>query len=182
VAGYSGLKIQLEQAREDKVLTGEIYAVGLGQGRVLVILAGGVDDGDGERWRIEGEPLLAALLSTIEIYTPQVENPSETCTISTDPNYGTTKENPIKVGGDWLTGPVRETLYLDNLRGPKGEVLSYFREGSTSVGDDILDIYIIEYEGLTTPITLYIDMYNWEGVPLAPLDFTCAGPVPLEAP
>ncbi len=182
VAGHPGLKISLIQTVSDQeVLTGEIYAISIDDNRVMGIMAGAVDDGSGERWRIEGTPMLAALLPTIEIYEPITDISGETCTISTDPAYGTTPETPIKLGGDWLTGPGRETLYLDNLRGPNGEVLSYFREGSTMVGDDILDIYKIDYDGLSTPITLYIDIYHWE-TPLAPLGFTCAGPIPLEAP
>lgn len=182
VAGYSGLKISFIQTVSDqKVLMGEIYAISLDENRLMGIMAGALDEGSGERWRIEGAPMLAALLPTILIYEPITETAAETCAISTDPAYGTTPETPIKLGGDWLTGPGRETLYLDNLRGPNGEVLNYFREGSIMVGDDILDIYKIDYDGLSTPITLYIDIYHWEN-PLAPLGFTCAGPIPLEAP
>ena len=88
-------------------------------------------------------------------------------------------DNPLKVGGDWLDGPARERVYLDNLRGPAGEMLSYFRRGSEVHGDVILDIYIIS--GLGQDVTLYVDMYNF-AVPLAPVGLTCAGPFALAAP
>lgn len=83
------------------------------------------------------------------------------------------------MGGDIWDGPARERAYLDNLRGPEGQTITYERLGSTSTTDVILDIYEVSYAGLE-PIHLYIDMYNYEA-PQAPVGFTCAGPF-LEAP
>jgi hypothetical protein len=53
--------------------------------------------------------------------------------------------------------------------------------GSTGHGDTILDMYEVSYDGLTAPISLYIDMYVFEE-PFAPVGFTCTGPFPLQAP
>jgi hypothetical protein len=106
---------------------------------------------------------------------------ADSCPVSTDAAYGYTKDNPVKVGGDVFGGPARERAYLDHLRGPDGQAVTYERLGSMGHGDTILDIYEIRYDGLADPIELYIDMYTFEE-PLAPVGFTCAGPFPLQAP
>lgn len=82
-------------------------------------------------------------------------------------------ENPIRVGGDFFTGVARERAYLDNLRGPNGEKLTYERHGSTPGIDSILDIY--EIYGLAKQIILYVDLYKYEEL-MAPAGLTCAGP------
>ena len=94
------------------------------------------------------------------------------CPISTDPTYGYTLENPIRVGGDFFTGVERQRAYLDNLRGPNGERFTYNRRGSTPGLDSILDIY--ELYGLADVVVLYVDLYKYEEL-MAPVGLTCAG-------
>ncbi len=92
--------------------------------------------------------------------------------VSTDKTYGYTQENPIKVGGDFLDGPVRERAYLDNLAGPNGETITYARIGSIIFGETILDAFVIT--GLGAEVTLYIDEYVYAELQ-APVGFTCLG-------
>ncbi len=86
--------------------------------------------------------------------------------------YGYTPEDPIKVGG----GIHGEHEYLKGLRGPKGQELRYKRRGSYSgpppVGG-LLDVYEVTYDGLKTPVLLYLDMYRRED-PRAPAGFSLA--------
>lgn len=106
--------------------------------------------------------------------TPTSTKPAQSggvCPISTDETYGYTLENPIRVGGDFFTGVQRERAYLDNLRGPNGEILTYDRHGSTPGIDSILDIY--EMYGLAKRIILYVDLYKFEEL-MAPVGLTCA--------
>ena len=50
---------------------------------------------------------------------------------STDPTYGFTQKNAVRVGGvKENMGPRNEQRYLNALRGPKGEDISYNRRGS----------------------------------------------------
>ncbi|MFZ5878886.1 MAG: hypothetical protein ACOY0R_05935, partial [Chloroflexota bacterium] len=105
--------------------------------------------------------------------TTAVLQPTGDCPVSTDETYGYTADNPIKVGGDFLSGPQRERAYLDNLLGPNGELLSYERLGSTMGNDTILDMY--EISGLDNPVVLYVDMYKYETLS-APVGFACSGP------
>ena len=87
---------------------------------------------------------------------------------ATDPSYGYTAENAIKVGG---IEPSNERRFLNALTGPNGEEISYERAGSCCpvksknalFGDyAMLDHYKITWKGLEEPISLYINMYDYE--------------------
>jgi hypothetical protein len=88
--------------------------------------------------------------------------------------YGYTPEDPIKVGG----GPSGEHEYLQHLRGPEGQRLRFHRLGSCCGFDDpslpfgggLLDMYEVTYEGLASPVRLYLDMYRRQE-PRAPTGF-----------
>ena len=63
------------------------------------------------------------------------------CPVSGDDGYGFSAANAIKVGLDDATGPARERKYLNALRGPAGQRLSFRRVGSTVTADKtILDL------------------------------------------
>ena len=104
------------------------------------------------------------------------------CEISQDAGYGYTPEQAIQVGGSPLYGASRQRRYLDALRGPEGQVVTYKRTGQHRAPDQtILDAYVLTYEGLEKPITLYLDWYH-SNPPKAPRGFTCAQPFDLGAP
>lgn len=139
----------------------------------------GVLGSAGNRWEDEGAEAFEMVIDSVRFTEAGAD--AGPCPISSDPTYGYTMENAIRVGGDIFGGPARERAYLDNLRGPDGQTITYHRVGSTGYGDTILDIYEINYSGLAEPIVLYIDMYVFEEL-FAPVGFTCAGPFPLQAP
>ena len=97
---------------------------------------------------------------------------------TTDETYGYTEKNPIMVGGK-DGGPKNERRFLNALTGPKGEPISYKRLGSCcffstkngGFGSGLLDKYEITYEGLESPIILYINMYDSD-VLKVPVGFT----------
>ncbi|SRR6266699_2748182 len=101
--------------------------------------------------------------------------------VSKDPTYGVTEKNPIRVGRK--NGGVRdEEIYLGSLRGSQGEKVLYERLGSCCdfktpnawVGDvGLLDEYEVRFGGVHKPVTLYLDMYDYEQ-PLVPVGFTKA--------
>jgi hypothetical protein len=127
-----------------------------------------------DQWEVSGQVTFATLLENTRF--TQV---SGACPVSTDESYGYTEVNPIRVGGDFISGVSRERAYLDHLRGPNGESLSYERQGSLPSGDTILDIYNINGPGVDE--VLYVDLYNYAELQ-APVGFTCEGPFPLSAP
>ena len=82
---------------------------------------------------------------------------------------GYAPENPIRVGGGRLEDGAREQhRYLESLRGPRGQRVSYMRLGSCCQfssprghqGTGMLDAYEVRYPGLAKPITLYLDLYT----------------------
>jgi hypothetical protein len=82
--------------------------------------------------------------------------------------FGYAPENPIRVGGNLEDGARNEHKYIERLRGPAGEPVTYLRLGSccefatnkSPNGHGLLDAYEVTYPGLVRPITLYIDMYT----------------------
>ena len=100
--------------------------------------------------------------------------------VSKDPTYGYTEANPIKVGGAHEdTGPANERRFLEALRGPRGQKISYERMGSCcpfdtvegDFGKRLLDVYEVTYSGMQTPVRLYVNMYD-RGQLLAPKGFS----------
>lgn len=87
--------------------------------------------------------------------------------ISDDKTYGYDSQNPIQVGG----GVRNEYYYLNMLQGPKGEELNFFRVGSFSGPNVMVDGYQISYQGIVDTLLIFIDMYNYND-PLAPMGLT----------
>jgi hypothetical protein len=101
--------------------------------------------------------------------------------VSTDKTYGYAQDNPIRLGGGAFGGSARLAGYLEALRSPQGQAITYERLGSTPHGEAILDTVIVSYAGLAVPITLYFDVYSYSHLE-APLGFTCGGPFILPEP
>ena len=99
---------------------------------------------------------------------------------TTDRTYAYTEKNPVMVGGSINEGPKNERRFLNALAGPEGEEINYRRLGSCChfytknsayKNAGLLDKYEITYEGLETPIILYINMYDSD-VLKVPVGFT----------
>jgi len=161
--------------------TGRMVSISTRPGSCITLLAVTLGADRDERWQTEGEPALQVMLNSMVI--SEVSTGGEPCQVSTDPDYGLSPDDPVRVGNTNLyDGYAREQLYMLALRGPNGETLRYEREGPTNNdAGEILDVYVVTYGSLTQPIYLYLDMYTYE-TPLAPLGFTCPSSIPLEAP
>lgn len=106
-----------------------------------------------------------------------IGQPPRPCPVSADPEFGFSAAKPIPIGGGALYVAAREQRYLQGLRGPAGELLSFKRTGSMMPpGSDAgrpLDRYTVTYDGLESPLTLYLDAYHYEP-PRAPAGLVCA--------
>lgn len=131
-------------------------------------------------WGAEGELVFNALLGSLRFFNPQVTGQCET---SPDPAYGTTPEQPIRVGNTRLTdGLARMLRYLSVLVTQNGKSISYARIDSQMNGaGDILDVFQIGLPDGASLGLLYLDMYHYEA-PKAPLNFSCNTPIPLAEP
>ena len=111
--------------------------------------------------------------------------PASACVVADEPEFATTKEHPVQVGGSAMYAGARERRYLDALRGPMGETLQYRRTGSIPVdpeGRTILDRYEVTYPGIEKPVSLFLDAYHFDDGLKAPKGFSCAVPFGLSAP
>ena len=98
------------------------------------------------------------------------------CPVAQDAEYGLTIGKPIRIGGGAASMVARERRYLDALRGPAGEVITYTRLGSGGPpGQRPLDYYSLTYPGLASSVTIYLDAYRFDDAPKAPKGFTCIG-------
>ncbi len=129
-------------------------------------------------WQSTGHLAFDALLNHVR-FLPNLA----ACQIATDPTYGLSPENPIRLGSQNLyDGIARMEAYLNTLRGPNFEEISYTRlDPMYNQADQIVDPYEISYAGLSEPLTLYFDLYTYEA-PMAPAGFTCEAAFPLQQP
>jgi hypothetical protein len=109
---------------------------------------------------------------------PGLSPATSQCAIATTNTYGFHPATPIKVGGGSAIGPSRERQYLALLRGPSGQGLRMARAGSTQGPDGatILDVWEISYDGLTSPLRVFLDEYH-DGTLQAPKGLVCNSPI-----
>lgn len=191
VDGVEGAAAEIFGILFNDAVSGRAVAVVLPDGRLFFAFAMIKITGNEEVWLNEGQAAFDALLNSVTFAeaaaVPPPSAPTATpattsnsaCPVSTDPSYGYTQGNAIRVGGDVFGGPARARAYLDNLRGPNGETTSYERVGSVPHEATILDAYTIS--GLAQTVTLYVDQYSYETL-RAPVGFTCSNPFPIGAP
>ena len=104
------------------------------------------------------------------------------CEVAADDGYGYTQDRAIQVGGSPVYGAARQRRYLDSLRGPHGQTVTYKRGGAVNASDGtVLDRYHVTYDGLEKPVTLFLDWYHYTE-PRLPRGFSCAGPINLGLP
>jgi hypothetical protein len=126
---------------------------------------------------------LVALLQTLAvpgIASGQSQNPA--CEVSDDPRFAFSPEHPVQVGGGPMYGAARQRRYLDFLRGPGGQPVTYKRTNSMMRADEtVVDRYEVTYDGLEKPLTLFLDWYHFTE-PRVPQGFTCDKPIVLGIP
>jgi hypothetical protein len=176
IGGYPALSTDITGTLFDDPFTGRLTVTMPDTGVPVFALALSMDPPLGAGWENDGLGYSEAILETVEFFEPSPQLTE--CIVSTDPTYGYQKDNPIRVGGGSFGGPSRERAYLDVLAGPEGQAVTYSRLGSLEFGGTILDEYSLTYEGLSTPLIIYIDEYSFETL-MAPMGLTCAGPFPV---
>ena len=99
---------------------------------------------------------------------------------ATDPQYGYTAIKPVYVGGyDEPDASVNVFRYLNALRGPNGEAVTWAFEGTCceyeSTRDEFgvaaMQVYSLYYAGQElSPLVIHIDTYHFDGL-YAPMGF-----------
>lgn len=99
---------------------------------------------------------------------------------ASDKKYGYNQDYPVNVGFTSLAdGTNNEVRFLNALAGPKGEKIKFALKSSCcpfptkkgDVGAATIDIFEITWEGLSKPITLYIEKFE-KGELMIPVGFT----------
>lgn len=100
--------------------------------------------------------------------------PGPLCAVSIEPDYARTPQNPARVGGSPLYGGARQRRYLESLRGPEGQPVTFTRLPAVDSpdGETLIDRYEVTYPGLATPEILHLDWYHYTEV-RAPRGFVC---------
>jgi hypothetical protein len=107
---------------------------------------------------------------------PGLTRATSKCDVSDDATYALTLAGAVKVGGEAFEGPVRSRQYLNALRGPAGQGLTWARRGATNDGGALVDVYEITYAGLVSPMRIFINQYA-QGPLKAPQGLVCAAPL-----
>jgi hypothetical protein len=118
--------------------------------------------------------LLLLSLPTAEGRAQSAAGPPPLCSVSAEGDYARTPANPARVGGSPLYGAARQRRYLETLRGPAGETVTFTRLPAVDSpdGESLIDRYEVRYAGLETPAILHLDWYHYTEL-LAPQGFTC---------
>lgn len=88
---------------------------------------------------------------------------------STDKRYGFDKDYPVNVFYYTTRNEtINQERYLNALAGPKGQKISFkklesccpFPSKRSEMGAGFLDVYEVTWEGLKTPVILYMNIYE----------------------
>ncbi|MEA4812366.1 MAG: hypothetical protein VB108_07355 [Anaerolineaceae bacterium] len=174
-----GLTTNISGQLEGQPLSGKLGAYFLNQRCFSLIAFNYGTDADAQ-WQAAGRYAYAKLSASLR-FLDQAQVAS--CQIAADSAYGLKADSPIRVGNTHIAdGLAREELYLNTLRGPQFQPITFTRlDPLYNAAGEIVDAYQISYEGLAEPLTLYFDIYKFEP-PLAPIGFSCEAPFPLSAP
>jgi WD40 repeat protein len=128
----------------------------------------------------DNEEFYPAWSPKLPFLTTQVTEPTAVpdavCTNSTDPTYGFSLDNPIRIGYDPRDQGSSGAGCMPWLLGPKGQELEIKKIDEIPVGDVSYCKVAVTYEGLDGTVTLYFDTHSFEQ-PKAPVGFSCGSSV-----
>ncbi len=189
VGGVEGLAADLSGTLFGRPVRGQLLVARPSAEQFFNGFALGNTSGGDEIWTERGSALFDTLLDSVRFFpiapvaaeATIAPTGASACPVATDESYGFTEANAIRVGGEAFGGPSRAEAYLDTLRGPAGQAVTYSRVGSQPFEETVLDAYELTYEGAAQGAILFVDQYAFETL-YAPVGFTCAAPFPLTAP
>jgi hypothetical protein len=121
-----------------------------------------------------------ALLVAVSPASAQTRPEASRCSVSSDPEYGLTREKAIRIGGGPFTHSAREKRYLSLLRDPQGQPVQVAPGvGSGFVDGVIIDSYSVTVGGKS--VSVHFNAYRFETLQ-APQGFSCAGPLSAIGP
>jgi hypothetical protein len=182
LAGLEGLVTQLTGNLLNQKILG-LLSVGFTQQRCFSLLSLATGSEADTLWSGSGQAIDESLVSSLAWLAPSTQTTPVTCSLSSNPTYGTNPNNPIRIGNLAIyDGLQREELYLSTLRGPTNEEIVFSRLAPRfNAANEIVDVYEIRFNDSMKPIKLYFDTAKYEQ-PLAITGYTCEAAFPIQAP
>ncbi len=160
---------EFNASRDGKPVHGRITVYEPQNSKVVILLV--MTFGD-QRWEREGQQVFEKVSGSLQFQPIEVW---QACPVTKNPEYGTSPNRPILIGGGLNDGEQRIENYLDALLGPRGEYVTYGRVGTHETSGVTLEEYNTYYGN--TRRTLYFDIYKFEDL-RAPLSMQCSAPLP----
>ncbi len=102
--------------------------------------------------------------------------PDSVCVNSTDPTYGFSIDNPIRIGYDPRQAGSVETGCVPWLLGPQGQSLNVQLLDEIQTNEGEFCKVSVSFEGQDEPDIMYFDIHSYEQ-PKAPVGYSCGSPV-----
>lgn len=174
---FKGLSVDIQGYLSSNAFTGRVVTVLPSANNQFLAQAIGMQNGGTDYWLSSGDSDFTAILASLQFFEPT----DSACMIADKDDYGYNPEDPIRIGTSKTGDQKHEALYLDNLRGPNFEPVTYqFLRLQTSNQVE-LQVYQVETPAQTSPILLYLDTKNYQ-YPRAPKGFKCPQPFNLPPP
>ena len=177
IQGYEGLSVDIQGKLSTKDFTGRVIIVSPSTRNYFMAQAIGFQIDGVDSWLADGDENFEAIISSIQFFEPT----DSACMIASSDDYGYNPDNPIQVWEGSETYPDVQEAYLDNLRGPNFENVSYrlLRSPDSQYGK--LQVYELNHLGLNFPVQLYLGNSSYQ-FPRAPKGFKCPEPFSLPIP
>lgn len=185
IAGVDGFTTTLSGKLLKETIQGRAFVTQKEDGQFLFGFGFANLGKDANLWLNSGEDRFQAMLQSARFLQPEETfipgtppgiNRSD-CRPTTDPTYGYSESNPIKVGGGSSGGMTHAEAYFHRLATPNGQPIPFDHSGTTS-GASPLEIFIVTVDG--RPVQLFVDV-NSPMEFLAPVGFTCLADPPQDS-
>ena len=179
IAGHPAIQQDFNGGSGETAVSGKVVVFKPSPTGFLLVIGSAPLVGDKPTFPTSAQPLYEAFLKEIIVLPEADLKGAEICPLAAKADYGTTPDNPVKIGGGQVLGLARELAYLDNLLDQEGQLFSYRRLGTLNASGKALDQVQLVLAG--KEMTLYFDLGNYEPL-FAPIGMQCMGKFPLVEP
>jgi len=181
IDSVEGVSFDLNGTLYGEKVQGQTFIVIPSSTQILFGFGLGAIRSGNNHWEKEGKAVFGNLLDSITLTDVNASNSGlfSACPVASDPDYGYTMDNPVKIGGGEAEAEARAEAYFSALGGPYGDTITYQKTDSMELDGAAMNIYEVSLSDSTK--TMYLDYTNYEN-PQAPDGFICWEEIPLAAP
>ena len=179
VAGHPAIQQDFNGGSGETAVSGKVVVFKPSPTGFLLVIGSAPLVGDKPTFPTSAQSLYEAFLENVIVMPEADLKGAEVCPLAAKADYGTTPDNPVKIGGGQVLGLARELAYLDNLLDQEGQLFSYRRLGTLNTTGKSLDQVQLILAG--KEMTLFFDLENYEPL-FAPIGMQCMGKFSLVEP